>query len=103
MITLKAKLIEFSEEFGGYVNYVFENLDSNEWDKKYILCCRYPHWDNPPIALGSVGFLTFTLIEAGSNYYDVRSGENRFYCYTHNRFDKFIPIQERIVDNKIVM
>lgn len=103
MITLKAKLIEYTEEFGGYIVYIFENLEFTNWDNRYIMCIRYPNWDQVPFALNSEGYLTFTLIEAGNKYYDARSGENRIYTYTHNRFDKFIPIQKRIVDNKIVV
>ena len=67
------------------------------------MCIRYPNWDHRDIFIGEEGYLTITLIEAGTKYYEPRSGETKVYTYTHNRFDKFILIQDRITDNKIVM
>ncbi len=103
MLTIKAKLVEYSIDFNGYITYIFQNLESTDWDNKYFMCIRYPNWDHCDISIGEEGYLTITLIEAGTKYYEPRSGETRVYTYTHNRFDKFILIQDRITDNKIVM
>jgi len=103
VLTLKAKLVEYTEDFGGYVNYIFQNLENTSWDNKYFMCVRYPNWDHRDLSIGDEGYLTMTLVEAGTEYYEPKSGERRIYNYTHNRFDKFILIQDRITDNKIVM
>lgn len=103
MLTIKAKLVEYVEDFGGYISYVFQNLESDRWDNKYMLCIRYPNWDHPDIPLDKEGYLTFTTIYCGEKYYEPRTGETKIYTYTHNRFDKFILIQDRITDEKIIM
>jgi hypothetical protein len=101
--TIKAKLVETSFELGGYINYIFQNLDSKEWSDKYVMCIQYPNWDQALIPLNTEGFLTFTLIEAGDTYKDFKTDEIKMYTYTHNRFDKFIPIQQKSADNKLIM
>lgn len=103
MITIKAKLVELAFELGGYITYIFENLNPENWTDKYIMCVQYPNWDHVVVPLNVEGYLTFTLIEAGTKYLDFKTNESKMYTYTHNRFDKFIPIQEKSTDDKLIM
>lgn len=102
MITLYAELVAFANDLGGYINYVFKNLESDSWDNKYILCTQYPNWDQSPLKVGDIGYLTYTEIIGGTSYYSIKDRDTKIYGYTHNRFDRFI--QERETDdNKIVI
>jgi hypothetical protein len=103
VLTIKAKLVEYAEDFNGYTTYIFENLENTCWDNKYFMCIRYPNWDHEAISIESPGYLTITLIEAGTKYYEPRTGDIKVYTFTHYRFDKFILIQDRLVDDKIVV
>ena len=103
MLTIKAKLVGQSVDFNGYITYVFEHLENTDWDNKYFMCIRYPNWDHEDISIDSIGYLTITLIEAGTKYYEPRTGDIKVYTFTHYRFDKFILIQDRLVDDKIVV
>lgn len=93
MTTLLAKL-EVLQYDGNYTLYVFRNLESDKWDNKYILCTRYPRWEHRQLEVGEIGYVSFTVIEAGEKYYNRLTGQNDVYNFTHIRFDKFIKKPE---------
>ena len=44
-ITYKAKLVALDIDCLGYTNYVFENLNSTDLENQYIMCVRFPNWE----------------------------------------------------------
>ena len=58
MITIYAKLLAGRRELGGYIKYVFQDLDT----KKYILCTKFPNSNSDPIKLGTIGYLKYEKI-----------------------------------------
>ena len=83
--TLKAKNIEL----GDYTVYVFENLNAPSWDFEYIMCVQFPNWNQDPINIGDVGYVSIKYVKEGvSQWYD---GEKmHVYKYTNVVFLKFI-------------
>lgn len=96
-IVIKARFINGYLDFNGYCIYVFENLESDYWDNKYIMCVRYPNWEGNTPNINDEGFLQYTYIYAGNSYYNRLTGTNSIYEYNHVRFDKFLPLK---VDNE---
>ena len=97
MNTIYAELVACKEDLGGYVKYVFRNLDK----KEYILCTKFPNWETSPIKLFSIGYLKYKEIIAGKDtWYD--PVENIFipYRYDAEQFIDFVeerPSYESIV------
>ena len=95
--TIHVKFIAESIDFMGYTSYVFENLESTNWDNKYIMCVRFPNWDQSSFNIGDIGYLNVRYVEQGvDKWFD---GKNfNFYRYTNVIFMKFIlekpPINE---------
>ena len=85
MITIYAKLLAGKRELGGYVKYVFQDLDT----KKYILSTKFPNWNSDPIKLDTIGYLKYEKISAGE-LYPIRN-DRVPYKYT---IDKFISFEE---------
>ena len=95
--TIHVKFVAESIDFMGYTSYVFENLESTNWDNKYIMCVRFPNWDQASFNIGDIGYLNIRYVEQGvDKWFD---GKNfNFYRYTNVIFIKFIlekpPINE---------
>ena len=90
-ITIRAKLVDYNIDLDGYITYVFCNLESNHWTNKYIMCVRYPNWDNESFKLFDTGFLTYAEIIAGEDtWYDTNTNTQVPYKYTNIQFLKFI-------------
>lgn len=89
MITIFSKLRAKLDEGMGYVTYVFENLEEDNWKTKYRMVTRCPNWDHRAINIGEEGFLTYEDHIAGdSKWFD---GKNfNYYRYTMSQFMKFI-------------
>ena len=64
-ITIHAKFIAESIDFMGYTSYVFENLESTNWDNKYIMCVRFPNWNQAFFSIGDIGYLNVRYVEQG--------------------------------------
>lgn len=98
-ITYHARLITSSCDGMGYTTYVFENLEYRDYDYKYIMCVRFPNWNQNPFKNDDVGFLTVRYVRAGiDKWFD---GEEFIpYKYTNIVFLKFIEekIQTQITD-----
>lgn len=87
MNTIYCKLVAGREDLGGYVKYVFQNLESGE----YLLCTKFPNWETPPIKLFTVGYLKYKEIIAGKEtWYDKISGTFVPYYYDADQFIDFV-------------
>ena len=93
--TFKSKLLTFREDIGGYIVYVFENLDFTNLFDRYIMCTRFPNWESPMINIDDIGFLKFREVFAGEDsWYDKMTGQYVPYAYTGIHFLDFIPLKE---------
>lgn len=101
MISIKAKINVIRQEFGGYITYIFENLESTSWTNKYILVTRYPNWEDSFPNIGDVGYITYSEIICGEEYFNTRTQKYEKYQSTHFRYDKFLIEQK--IDNNYVM
>ena len=96
-ITIHAKLVAEQTDGMGYTNYVFEDIESKDNDFKYVMCVRFPNWDQASFNIGDIGYLNIRYVEQGvDKWFD---GKNfNFYRYTNVIFMKFIlekpPINE---------
>lgn len=83
-MVIYAKLLVEEENIGGYVVYVFENLDKDKWDLgRYIMCTRFPNWEVQSFKVGNIGFLHYKEIIAGRDiWYSPKDGI--FYPYNYN-------------------
>lgn len=72
-VTYHAKLVAFSEDGMGYINYVFERLEYDSIDYKNIMCVRFPNWNQGSIKLGDAGYVSIRYVEEGiDKWYDGR-------------------------------
>ena len=94
-ITLHAKLKAMYQDIGGYITYVFENLDFKDYEYQYIMCVQFPNWNQDPIEIGDIGYVNVRYVKEGiSQWYD---GEKmNVYKYTNVIFLKFIKEQEPV-------
>lgn len=89
---IKAQLLAKKPEFGGYVIYVFQNMNYTSPMDKYVMCTRLPNWNTEIIKVGDVGFLNFKEILAGSDsWYNADTKEYIPYKYSNIYFINFIP------------
>lgn len=79
-----AKLLVKEENLGGYITYVFQNMDKESYDlDKYVMCTRFPNWEVQSFKEGDIGFLHYKDIIAGRDtWYSPRDGV--FYAYNYN-------------------
>lgn len=88
-ITYHAKFLAKNTDMMGYSSYVFENLDSTDCSDKYIMCVRFPNWNQAPFMIGDVGFLSVNYVEEGKDEWF--NGQDFVkYRYTSIIFMKFI-------------
>lgn len=94
-LTLKVKLLAFNIDIDQYTTYVFENLESTSLDNKYIMCVKFPNWNQSKIELHDIGYLNVRYVQEGiSKWYD---GEKmNTYKYTNVIFLKFIKEPEKL-------
>jgi hypothetical protein len=96
-LVTKCKLLCQDTDSQGYITYVFELLESEEMNRlgnKYVMCVRWPNWDHRELRNGEVGFLSYSIIEAGVDcWYDTSSAQLIPYNYTSIQFNKFIAEQ----------
>ena len=94
-ITLYVKLNAKAIDIGGYITYVFENLNYKTYDTQYVMCVQFPNWNQSEIEVGDVGYVNVRYVEEGiSKWYD---GEKmNVYKYTNVVFLKFVKESEQI-------
>ena len=90
-VELKAKYIDI----GGYITYVFENLNYKDWEDQYIMCVQFPNWSQSEISEGDRGYVNVRYVREGvSQWYD---GEKmHVYKYTNVVFLKFIKEPNKV-------
>ncbi|MGN0967324.1 MAG: hypothetical protein ACI4OP_07110 [Candidatus Coprovivens sp.] len=89
MVTYKVKTLEVEEDAYGYTTYVFERLEYNDYDDQYIMCVKFPNWNQYCIEQGDVGFLTIKYVQEGIDKWF--NGEDFIpYNYTNIIFIKFV-------------
>lgn len=96
-ITAKVQLVEKEESL--YSTYVFKDLDL---ENEYYMITKYPNWNQGPINIGDVGYVTYYIIIAGVTKWYTNSGENTKevytpYNYTHLALVKFIKDNSQII------
>lgn len=91
MKVVRAKLVASVTSFGGYTTYVFEKYEYSDAYDHYIMCTRFPNWDQAKIDLGDSGFLSYREVTAGEDkWYDHTIDKNIPYRYTGVHFLKFV-------------
>ena len=101
-VTYKVKFLAENLDCMGYHSYVFENLDYTSWDNHYIMCVRFPNWEQAQFNIGDVGYLNVRYVEAGiDKWYD---GEDfTFYRYTNVIFMKFILEKPMVITSEVIL
>ena len=102
MHIIRAELITLRNEPGGYIIYLFRNLDSNSWDTRYVMTTRFPNWDCPFLKKGDIGFLKYKEVEAGkSTWWNNNTQTNVAYKYDNVIFENFI--HEKKIDSTVML
>ena len=66
-ITIHAKLVAEQIDGMGYTNYVFEDLNPKDEDFRYIMCVRFPNWEQKSIEIDEIGYLNIRYVEGGKD------------------------------------
>lgn len=99
-ITYHAKLVAKQSDGLGYINYIFEDLEFQDYDYKYLMCIQFPNWNQATIDLEEIGYLTVKYVREGiDKWYD--GNELVTYKYTNIIFLKFVPEKKKTVINTI--
>ena len=87
--TFYVKVNAVCPDLGGYIIYVFENLDCKDHELKYFMCTRFPNWEHSEVNVGDVGYVNIRYaVEGNSEWYD---GEKmNVYKNTYMVFLRFI-------------
>lgn len=86
----------------GYINYVFEDLDCVDNDYKYIMCVRFPNWNQGAFSHGDEGFVTVRYVFEGEDkWFDGK--EFIPYKDTNIIFLKFIPLKPKVDTTEIIL
>lgn len=94
-------LREFMDSLG-YVTYVFEDLKFSDPDFRYIMCVKFPNWNNPTFYPGDKGYLNIRYIQAGKDKWF--NGKDFVpYNYTNIQFLKFIPEKVKPNNSELVL
>jgi hypothetical protein len=88
MVSL-VKLLVSNEDSFGYITYVFENIETTDLYEKYIMCIRYPNWQQGTININEIGYLQYEEVRAGiDKWFD---GQTMVaYKYNAIQFIKFV-------------
>ena len=88
-VTLYVKLKAKAVDLGGYITYVFENINCKDYESQYIMCVQFPNWNQSEIHINDVGYVNVRYVKEGiSQWFD---GEKmQVYKYTNVVFLKFV-------------
>ena len=101
-VTYHVKLEAKDYDSMGYITYVFERLEYEDLDNKYIMCVRFPNWNQNAIELGDIGFLCIKYVKEGEDvWYDGKSFVP--YKQTNLIFLKFLHEKKKIVESEILL
>lgn len=103
-ITYHVVLKGFINNGTGYVNYVFENLEFQDYDFHYITAVRFPNWDCKNIKVGERGYVVVKYVQEGKDeWYNKETKEFNKYLDTNIIFLKFIPEKPEIETTEIIL
>jgi hypothetical protein len=94
-VALRVQLKSKNIDLGGYITYVFENLNFQTYENQYVMCVQFPNWNQSEIRVGDVGYVNVRYVKEGiSQWYD---GEKmHVYKYTNVVFLKFVKEPEKV-------
>lgn len=102
--TVYVKLVAEQEDIEHYITYVFEVLDTESRKDigcKYVMCVRYPNWNEGSITLQDTGFLKFIEVVAGEDkWFD--GTQQVPYKYSNWQFIKFISDSTKIKEDLVL-
>lgn len=101
-ITLHAKLEAKCTDGMGYTNYVFKDLEYTNYDYQYIMCVRFPNWEQTTFDIGDEGFVTIRYVQEGVDKWFDGEGFNT-YKYTNIIFLKFIHLKPETKQPEIIV
>jgi hypothetical protein len=101
-ITLHAKLEAKCTDGMGYTNYVFKDLEYTNYDYQYIMCVRFPNWEQTTFDIGDEGFVTIRYVQEGVDKWFNGEGFNT-YKYTNIIFLKFIHLKPETKQPEIIV
>lgn len=92
MHVIKARLESFRRQMGGYVIYLFKNLDEKiTYELEYVMTVRFPNWNTPEITIGETGYLQYKEVFAGKDeWWDSQNEQFVKYKCTNIIFLDFI-------------
>ena len=96
--TVKAQVVTYEYDTGGYLIYIFRLLDEEDitlLQSNYWMCVQFPNWEHRILEIGEIGFLVYKeIIEGVDKYYD---GNNILtYRYSNIQFIRFIKEKQDI-------
>lgn len=103
--TVHAKLVAEYKDIGGYITYVFQLLDEDEiirFQTNYIMCVRYPNWDQQVIQYGTFGYLEILEVLAGIDQY-FKDGKLIPYGYSNIQFLKFVEEPKKMNNRQFTL
>ncbi len=86
----------------GYTNYVFKDLEYTNYDYQYIMCVRFPNWEQTTFDIGDEGFVTIRYVQEGVDKWFDGEGFNT-YKYTNIIFLKFIHLKPETKQPEIIV
>lgn len=93
MYTFYGELVAIKEEIGGYIIYVFKNLDIKF---EYEMCTRLPNWSGSIIKIGDKGYVSIKNVEGGKHtWYNIHQQTQILYKYDGNYFVNFIKDKQQ--------
>ena len=103
-ITLHVKFVAECTDGMGYTNYVFEDLEYQDNDYKYVMCVRFPNWNQATFKLDDEGYVTVRYVREGiDKWYDKDTKEFQVYNNDNIIFLKFIPEKPEVKPTEIIL
>ena len=101
-VTYHVKFLAESYDSAGYFTYVFENLEYTDIDYKYIMCVRFPNWEQEYFKIGDSGYLSVRYVTGGIDKWFDGTSFN-YYKYTNIIFLKFVKTSEPVMLDDIIV
>lgn len=101
-VTYHVKFLAESMDCMNYHTYVFENLEYTNCENHYIMCVRFPNWNQASFNIGDVGFLNVKNVEAGVDKWFDGTDFNS-YRYTNTIFMKFVLEKPMVIQSEVIL
>ena len=101
-VTYHARFLAECTDCLGYTTYAFENLDYTNPLDHYLMCVRFPNWDQAYFEIGDTGYLNVRYVEAGiDKWFDGK--DFNFYRYTNVVFMKFVLEKPMVIQSEVIL